>query len=160
MTPFSLISRHFWAIAVVTTLINIAIWKRRSRKYVAEKPELAKGYEELFKSATAWLNIPWVVMGIGVTFGNVPSILHYFRPQDGNPYVLSWFGSVFFLWLAGVYWIFFHDGATTLINYPGLFNYNFSSPSQVKLFLMLCLAGGIFGVVMMFTMDIPVSNFP
>lgn len=160
MGPFFLISKYLWAVAIVTTFINIAIWKRRSRKYIAEKPELAKGYEELFSGATVWLNIPWVVMGIGLTFGNVPSVWHYFRPQDGSPYVLSWFGSVFFLWLASVYWVFFRDGATTLINYPGLFNYNFSSSTHVKLFLMLCLAGGILGLVVMFTTDIPVPNLP
>lgn len=47
-----------------------------------------------------------------------------------------------------------------MVKYPGLFNYNFSSAGQVKLFLVLCLAGGIFGVLMMFTMDIPVPNLP
>jgi hypothetical protein len=82
MGPFFLISKYFWAVAIVTTFINITIWKRRSRKYIAEKPELAKGYEELFSGATVWLNIPWVVMGIGLTFGNVPLQLLKFNPCE------------------------------------------------------------------------------
>jgi hypothetical protein len=160
VNPFVVISRYFWALAIVVTFVNLASWKRRSKTYTEGKPDLAEGYENLFRSAAVWLNVPWVVMGVGISFGHVTSVWNYFRAQDGNPYVLSWFGSVFLLWIASVYWVFFQDGAATLVKYPGLLNYNFSSATQVKLFLILCLAGGIFGVLMMFTTDIPVPNVP
>ncbi|MGD9366823.1 MAG: hypothetical protein PVH87_14070 [Desulfobacteraceae bacterium] len=66
-----------------------------------------------------WMNIPWIVMGFGCTVGGVPSVWHYFRPSDGNPFVLAWFGSVFFLWIAGTIWLFFQNGAETLAKHPG-----------------------------------------
>ncbi len=151
MDAFALIGRYFWVLAIITTFMNVAIWKRQSRPYIEDRPELAEGYNRLIRNGAVWLNVPWIVMGVGITFGDVPTVWHYFRPQDENPYVLSWFGSIFFLWCAGVYWIFILDGASTLVNHPGSFN--FSSPTQVKLILILCLAGGVAAVIMMYTMD-------
>ena len=51
-----------------------------------------------------WLvygNLPWVVMGLGILFGGVPTIFHYFNPRNG-PVVLIWYGTVIALWVASV----------------------------------------------------------
>ena len=58
-----------------------------------------------------WGNIPWVVMAAGYLFGGVPSLFHYFRPLDGNTFVLAFFASVFFVWTMGTYWLVFGGGA-------------------------------------------------
>jgi hypothetical protein len=95
-------------------------------------------------------------MGAGILFGGVPSMFHFFRPRDGNPFVLAFFASVFLIWILGTFWLLFRGGADMLVKHPGLFNVDFKSPLMLKLFWFLCLAGGIFGVIMMFTMDVPV----
>ncbi len=150
-------SRYFWAICIVVTGINVIIFKVRSSRHIQDNPELAEGYATLFRGYLTWVNLPWVVMGIGCTVGGVPTVWHYFRPQDGNPYVLAWFASVFLLWITGTYWLFFRDGAEMLVKHPGAFNANISNPTMVKVFWFLGLAGGVFGVIMMWTMDIPLQ---
>ena len=149
---------------IVVTCLNARIYKTQSKKYIAQNPDLAEGYAKLIKGYVIWLNLPWVIMGIGSTVGGVPSTFHYLNPQSGNPYVLAWFGSVFLLWILGSIWIFFMGGAEALAKHPGaiqthsLFSKgkNISSPTAIKLFWCLCLLGGIFGVVMMWTQQLPV----
>ncbi len=155
MNMFEIISRYFWAIAIVVTGIYVAIFRARSTGHIQANPELADGYATLLRVFLIWMNIPWVVMGIGCTVGGIPSVWHYFRPQDGNPYVLVWFASVFLLWVIGTYWLFFKGGAEMLIKHSGAFYVNISSPAVVKLFWLLCLAGGVLGVIMISTQDIP-----
>ena len=166
MDPFSLMSEYFWLIAIAVTGINLAIFRKRAQKYITEDPSLREGYDVLFRGYFFWMIVPWVVMGVGCTFGSVPSVWHYFRPQDGNPYVLAWFASVFVVWVLGTVWLFFRGGAETLARYPGalVFSYGFKSkdiknPVLIKLFWLLVLAGGIAGVSMMCTMDVPIPNF-
>lgn len=101
MNMFDLLTTYFWVVAIILTSVNVASFKRRSRVQVQEKPELEHGYATLLRRYLIFLNLPWVVMGIGCTIGGVPSLLHYFRPTDGNPYVLAWFASIFLLWITG-----------------------------------------------------------
>lgn len=166
MDELSFMSKYFWLIAIAATGINLVIFRKRAQKYIAEKPELKEGYEVLFRGYLFWMNVPWIVMGIGCTVGSVPSVWHYFRPQDGNPYVLAWFASVFFVWALGSLWVFFRGGAETLARHPGAlaFSYGFKrqdirSPLLIKLFFLLMLAGGIAGVVMMWSMNVPIPHF-
>ena len=151
---FEIMTQYFWAVAIVVTGINVAILKARSTRHIQANPELAAGYATLIRGYLIWMNIPWIVMGIGCTVGGVPTVLHFFRPQDGNPYVLAWFVSVFLLWIAGTYWLLFRGGAEMLVKHPGAFNTNISSPTAVKLLWFACLAGGVFGVIMMWTQNI------
>lgn len=53
-----------------------------------------------------WMNLPWVVMGVGCTIGGIPSASYIF----------------------GAYWLFFKGGAGMLVRYPGVFNRPITSP--------------------------------
>jgi hypothetical protein len=166
MEPFGLISKYFWLIGIIVTGINWVIFRKRAQRYIEEKPELKDGYEALFRGYLLWMNIPWVVMGIGCTVGGVPSVWQYLRPRDANPYVLAWFASVFLLWVIGTFWLFFRGGAETLSRHPGAveFRYGFkrkdiARPIVIKFFWLLALTGGIIGVVLMWYMDIPTPIF-
>ena len=158
MNQFDLISKYFWLMFIVVTFANAIIMKVRAKKLIKKNPDLKNGYDTIFKGIIVWGNIPWIVMGAGIIMGKVPSMFHFFNPQDGNPYVLAFFGSVVLIWLMGTYWLFLKNGAKMLVDHPGIFNYNFSSPTMVKLFWILCLLGGIVGIVMMFIMPIPIEN--
>lgn len=165
MEPFNLISKYFWLVAMVVTVINWFLFRKRAQKHIEENPKLAEGYAALFRGYLFWMNIPWVVMGLGCTVGGIPTVWHYFRPRDGNPYVLAWFGSVFFLWVFGTFWLFFKDGAETLARHPGAMEFrmgfkskDITSPIFIKAFWLLALASGIVGVVVMWSVDIPIPN--
>ena len=166
MNPLILISEYFWLIAIIVTGINWVMFRKRAQKHIDENPELKRGYEALFRGYLLWMNIPWVIMGIGCTVGGVPSVWHYFRPRDGNPYVLAWFASVFLLWVFGTFWLLFREGAETLARHPGAMGFRYelkskdiTNPLQIRAFWLLALAGGIVGVVLMWYLDIPTPKF-
>jgi hypothetical protein len=166
MEPFNLVSKYFWLIAIIVTGMNWGMFRKRAQKRIEENPRLRDGYETLFRGYLLWMNIPWVVMGIGYTVGGVPSVWHYLRPRDGDPYVLAWFVSVFFLWVFGTFWLMFGGGAETLARHPGAMEFRYglkskdiTSPALIKTFWLLALTGGIIGVVLVWFMDIPTPNF-
>jgi hypothetical protein len=162
MILFNLLSKYFWLVAIVVTVANWLRFRRIAQKYIEKNPQLEQGYTALFRGYLLYLNLPWVVMGIGCNVGGIPSVWHYFRPRDGNPYVLAWFGSVFFLWVLGTFWLFFKDGAEALARHPGLLEFGYkdiTSPLIIRALWLLVLAGGIIGVVVMWSVDIPIPNF-
>ena len=166
MEPFGLISKYFWVIAIIVTGINLIFFRINAQKYIKDNPQLEEGYSTLFRGYLFWMNLPWVIMGIGCTIGGVPSVWHYFRPRDENPYVLAWFGSVFLIWILGTFWLFFKGGAAKLIRHPGIivFRYGFRSknitnPALIKTLWVLALAGGIVAVLIMWSMEIPIPTF-
>jgi hypothetical protein len=166
MEPFGFISKYFWFVAIIVTGINLIIFRKRAQKYIKDNPQLEEGYATLFRGYLFWMNLPWVIMGIGCTIGGVPSVWHYFRPRDGNPYVLVWFGSLFLIWILGTFWLFFRGGAEKLVRHPGMIEFrygfkrkNITNPVLIKSLWVLALAGGIVAVVLMWSMQIPIPIF-
>lgn len=158
MDIFTIITKWFWVAFIAVTFANgAAIWWRAQRE-IRKHPELEEGYRTIIKGFLFWGNIPWIVMGIGHLVGGVPTIFQFFRPRDGNPFVLAFFASVLLIWLLGTHWLFFRGGAEMLVEHPGIFRYKITSPLYVKVYWLLCLAGGIVGVVFMFMMDVPVPT--
>ena len=151
-----IIGRWFWVACIVTTCANAAILRARAQRHIRENPTLTDGYRTMIRGFLLWANIPWIVMGAGIVLGGVPSILHFFRPQDCDPFVLAFFATVFAVWGIGTFWLLFRDGAELLVRHPGILNIDFKSPFMFKALWFLCLGGGFAGVVMMFTMDVPV----
>jgi hypothetical protein len=156
MNPLMILAKWFWVVFILLTVVNAVLLRFRAQRHIRENPDLADGYTTLIRGFVFWGNIPWVVMGIGTVFGGVPSLFQFLRPRDGNPFVLAFFGSIFFLWIMGTFWLLFRGGAEMLVKHPGVFNVDFKSPLMLKLLWVLCLAGGIMGVIAAFTMDVPV----
>ncbi len=92
-------------------------------------------------------------MGLGLELGGVPGFFSYFRPRDGNPYVLTFIASVVMLWILGFYWIFTRRGAEFLIDHPGLFRGDPKSPAMIRLVYCLGVAGGVIALILMATTD-------
>jgi len=151
-----LLMRYFWLVFILTTCLNaLSLWWR-ARRHIAADPSLKAGYRKLFWGVLIIGNIPWLVMGFGCVVGGVPSIMHFFRPRDGNPFVIAFFASVFAMWILGTYWLFARGGAEMLLRHPGMLNVDLKSPTLVKLLWCLCLMSGIAGVIGMFVMDVPI----
>ena len=152
------IGRWFWAVCIAVTLLNAAIFRARANRRIEEHPELEEGYGKIIKGFVIWTGLPWIVMGVSCTVGDVPTVLHYFRPRDGNPFVIAFFASAFFIYGLGTYWLFARNGAEMLTRHPGLFNFDFTSPRMVKLFWLLLVMGGIAAFLAMVLLDIPLPE--
>jgi hypothetical protein len=163
MNGFHFTSKYFWLMGMLVTVVNFIIFRKKAQKHIQANPQLKAGYVSLFRGYLIWFNMPWIIMGIGCTIGGVPSVWHYFRPRDGNPYVLGWFCSIFLLWVVGTFWLFFRGGAETLAHHPGaielkmgLHSKEITNPTHIKMFWLLCLSGGIIGIAMMLCWDPPI----
>src|SRR6266480_2745694 len=98
--------RHAWLMFVAVTCINVLYLSLHSRQRIRERPELTAGYRRLIRGYLFWGNLPWIVMGVGLELGGLPSIFSYFRPRDGNPFVLAFFGVVIAEWVLSLWWLF------------------------------------------------------
>ncbi len=146
--------RHAWVLFIFITCLNAVTWWWRSRKHIRANPALAPGYTSLIRGWLVFGNLPWLVMGLGILFGGVPTIWHYLNPRNG-PVVLIWYGTVVVLWVASIYWVFFRRGAEMLVAHPGLFNLPSDRPWMLKGYFLLCLAGGVAGLLMLILWDVP-----
>lgn len=145
MTPFVIVTRYFWLIAIAVSIANGLIWWRRAQPVMAKHPERAAGYRRLITGWIVFGCIPWIVMGIGVMFGGVPDIFHFFNPRNG-PFVVAWYVSLAGIWLLLTWWVFFRGGAEKLAAHPGLFRGSDLSPGAVK---ALCVLSLVIGVVVL-----------
>lgn len=155
MTPEHAISpilRHAWILFVLVTCANGAVWWQRGQRQIALHPEQEPGYRRLIRGWIVFGNIPWIVMGAGMLIGDLQSVFQFFNPRNG-PFVIAWYASVVVTWILAAYWLFFRDGATQLIEYPGLLNLPTKDPKLLKLLFVACLAGGIVALTAMILAD-------
>jgi len=143
-----LLFRHAWVLFVCITCVNAAVWWYRGRGMVARNPDLEPGYRRLIRGWVIYGNLPWLVMGAGILWGGVPTVVHYFNPRNG-PFVVAFYVTVVTLWIAAFYWLFFRRGAEQLVAHPGLLNLPYERPWTVKALYLLMLAGGVLGLWMM-----------
>jgi hypothetical protein len=106
---FHFISEYFWLALLGFGAFNY--WKaRHDIENIGRVESAAEGANYLRRFAIG-ANLPWVVMGLGCVSGYTPTVWHYFRPQDGNPFVIAWLTVI--LCTASVYawWVLFAGGA-------------------------------------------------
>ena len=107
---FDLIGRYFWLAAVAVTLFNHYQGGRAHPPQPSDSSTPAEQQSLRHRVLAASL-APWLVMGFGQVVGRVPSVFHYFRPKDGNPYVWAFYATVFLISLVFAYWVYFQGGA-------------------------------------------------
>ncbi len=144
----SVIFQHTWILFIGVMCANAAVWWSRGKKEIARQPDLEEGYRSLIRGWLIYGNLPWVVMGAGIVFGGVPSVVHYFDPRNG-PFVIAFYVSVVVVWILTAYWVFLRGGAEALIRHPGLLYMPSQDPGAVKGLVALMLAGGVAGLTMM-----------
>lgn len=151
--------KHFWIAFILVTCVNGVVWWVRGARYRERDPSLCEGYRSLILGFVVWANIPWAVMGIGMTFGGVPSMAQYLNPRSGDPFVLGFLGSVVLVWVAATYWLFFRRGAQELIRHPGILRWPGLSVTGIKGLWLVCLAAGIAAIIAMYTGEFPSAEF-
>jgi hypothetical protein len=158
---FRFISEYFWLVALGFAAFNY--WKAdrgTSRLTSPNKVLEAKGYLRIFALASA---LPWVIMGAGQVSGATPSVWHYFRPQDGNVYVLGWLASVFALSCVFAWWVFLAGGAKKVVEFnliAVLGQYGAKPPSErmIKFFAALGVLMFPIWVYMAVSMNAPLPG--
>lgn len=107
----------------------------------------------MIRSLLLWLTVPWVVMGVGLTSGNVSNIADYFYPRTGNLFVIAWWASLWILILIFSVWLWFQSGAEKLIKYPGFLRANATNPGTIKLIYLLTLFSNVVVTVIIFSLE-------
>lgn len=131
------IVNYFWLLAIAVNGINAIIFWVRSQRYIKQNLALQAGYITIIRGFFLGMSFPWIIMGIGMTWGGVSKIADYFYPRTGNLFVIGWWLSVWVLLLFYGYWLWFKGGAKMLIEHPGFFRGNPSNPRTIKLMWLL-----------------------
>lgn len=149
MDVLHFVMRYAWLLFIAGGIGNALVIRHKTEANVALNPQLAQGYQRLLRRYIVIGNIPWVAMGLIFMTSGVQTIFEFLQPNEGNPYVVTWFALVIALWAYEIYWIFFNGGAEALVNHPGAYQLSFSRPWQVKLLWAACTSGGVAGMVIM-----------
>lgn len=155
------IFKNPWIFLIGVTIANGMFLKHNSKKYIAQNPELEQGYDMLFKGLITYGNIPWVIMMIGNLSGMTQYGFEYLNPRAMNPMVLAFHLSIILLWVLGIRWIYFKNGAEFMESHPGLLRKKgFGDDTdltaiEIKMFFSLMLMGGITGMVILWVVDLP-----
>jgi hypothetical protein len=160
-----LIFNYGWIFLISMTIINGLVFKYRSKKYISENPELADGYENLFRGWMLWGNIPWIIMAIGDLTKITHGTWEYINPRQLNPMVLLFHFSVIVIWVIGSKWIYLENGAEFIAKHPGLIRFHgfgkstdITSSGTIKILWTLGIIAGIIGLISMWTINIPSVN--
>lgn len=155
---FGVVIRHFWALAILVTFVNATIMNARIQADAAQHPERLRRYRRVINGYFFGGVAPWLVMGVGVVFGDVPGLFAYLDPKNG-PYVIAWYVTLALLMTGLGTWVFFLRGAEQLVELPGLFK----TPPDLRLvqiyFLVMLVAGAI-GLTFLFLGRFTVPSGP
>lgn len=151
-----IIEKMFWVIAIGTTCLNAYFLHSRAQTEIARNPELADGYRLLTKGYLISLNVPWLVMGLGIIAGGTRGVFDYFEPRSGNPFVIAFHIAILILWFLSVFWVYFAGGAEFLVRHPGVMNYEIKSPLVLKLLFAVMLLAGMVAEIAMWSVRLPV----
>lgn len=154
------IFNHFWIILIIMSFVNAIIWKVKTKKYIEEKPERKKGYDQIIKVWLIFSNIPWLIIGIGMLTGITRNIFEFFKPNFSNPIITMFFITLTGFWITGTIWIYFKGGAQMLVDHPGIFTKTEKGNEKfellkVKLLWALGTIGWIVGMTLAFNKDFP-----
>jgi nitrate reductase NapE component len=138
---FHVLSQYFWLIALGFAAFN---YRRADQAAAAavepKKLSEARAYLRNFALAAA---LPWVIMGVGQIAGFAPTVWHYFRPQDGNLFVVAWLATLFALSCLFAWWVFMADGAkkTVEFNLMAALGQHGSKPPSVNMIKFFAALG-------------------
>jgi hypothetical protein len=111
--PLRFVFVYFWVVAIAVTAVNYIKARHRLNAAMLSPDRIADGQRYL-RTFAIMSAMPWAVMGLGQQLGQTPTVLHYFRPQDDNPFVFAWIGVIFLQACVHAWWVLAADGAGKL----------------------------------------------
>ena len=163
MRPFDLIGHWFWALCILFCLFNYRRASGEARVRFAGDPMRAAAAERLLRLFATFNTLPWLVMGAGMLLGGVPGVWTYFRPQDGNPFVLAWLAAIFLTSLAFAVFVFAFDGAAKMVEcgVTSMFGGSGQAPRSSRTIKLMAAFGPffiVFWIWLVITMNAPVPH--
>lgn len=110
----------FWLLMIAMVLGIAAMWRWRARSYIAADPSLLKGYNRLITGFIFWGNMPFAVVALLFALGYPIDMIAIGMPSYWTPAEIAFLGSLLLLDSLWVYWTFFADGISKLVDHPGL----------------------------------------
>lgn len=108
---FDLWIRYIWVVGLAAALVFLLRGHRALRRSEqAESTEVAA----LVNRIAACMAAPWLVVAAGQFFARTPTFVAYLRPQDGEGFVLGFYGTVLASVLGVAVWITTDAGAAAL----------------------------------------------
>ncbi|MEO5823839.1 MAG: hypothetical protein ABIT71_25315 [Vicinamibacteraceae bacterium] len=111
--PLRLVFAYFWAIGLAITAANY-VKARRSLDAAMLSPDRKAAGQRYLRTFAIMSAIPLAVIGLGQQLGYTPTVFHYFRPQDGNPFVFAFLTLSFLQACVLAWWVVLADGAATI----------------------------------------------
>lgn len=156
------LTQYIWILFILVNFLNVYLLRKKTEKFIEESTEKENGYKIIFKNFLIYGSIPWIIIGIGNTFGFTESVFDYFQPSKMNPMVLLFHFSIIVIWILLIRFIFLKDGAKFLENHPGIIRVNsfgnvndHPSENTIKLITIVGIIGGIIAISMMWFVAIP-----
>lgn len=156
------LTQYIWILFILVNFFNAYLLRKKAAVFIEESPEKENGYKIIFKNFLIYGSIPWIIIGIGNTFGLTESVFDYFQPYKMNPIVLLFHFSILVIWILLIRFIFFKNGAKFLENHPGIIRVNSfgninDNPSEntIKLITIVGIIGGIIAISIMWFVTIP-----
>jgi hypothetical protein len=112
---FNILGRYFWLVCLSISAYQYVVGMRALASRDPTDPRASAEAIALRRWFLVVSDLPWVVMGWAILIGGVPNIWYFFRPQDQNPYVLTWFATLFLISVAFAFWVFFRGGAEKVV---------------------------------------------
>ncbi len=109
-----LIFQYSWALIVLVVLANAAFWRIEARHRINSDPSLRRPLNRLYGGFAFWLSLPFLVMGVGIVFGETGSAFAYLRLDFTNLFVAAFHIVVVTEYGLFAYWVFFAGGADQL----------------------------------------------
>jgi hypothetical protein len=110
MNSFGFISKYFVLLCIAAAGVNYLLAGRFGGRPANPSVDQEKRIRYLRVLWTVSV-LPFLVLGFGQLVGGVPNVWAVFRPQDRNPYVWAFHGTILAIYLVNAWWVFFRDGA-------------------------------------------------
>lgn len=130
-TFFRFLSEYFWLLFLCIGTFNYL----KARRALPPEPNGQVGEAASYLNRFAiGANGPWLVMGVGQTLGFTPTVWYYFRPQDGNPFVIAWLVAIFLTTCTYAWWVLFAGGAEKVREFGlmAIFGQHTSKPESLR----------------------------
>ena len=153
MNAFFLIFKYIWFIGVLVGVLNTLQVRYRVAKLIRGHPEWEEESRKVLKNYFLFYTLPPLFLGLFQLAGGYNNPF-YILSSNVDAYVaLSWC-VLFLTWSVLFRWVFFHDGAQTIIKYRLMGPNMPASEPLIKAMLVLMLAAGICALVFGVATDI------
>lgn len=157
------LDKYFWIVFILYSFYMVSAPKSLLAGW-EKNDKIMDEYKALRKNILMFMNLPWLIMGIGIISGSVSSMFEYLLPAKGNPFITLFFISAALLWAVSLYWVFMLNGAEKAARFQ-IFRFNSFgkrselTPDSIKLTIVLMVLAGIFATIMIFTNNVSLTAF-